>query len=78
MSFKDAAFQLVMRVLRSFQNSNEIDSGVKQLNADGVDVLMKYVYKGFEREPKDSNILLNWHDKVFFEILIQWFNNILD
>jgi hypothetical protein len=55
---------LVLRVLRSFTNSNEIENAVKSLNIDAIDVLMKYVYKGFEKEPKDSGLLLNWHEKV--------------
>lgn len=55
-----------MRVLRSFNNSNDIDNAVKSLSIDAIDVLMKYVYRGFEKEPKDSNILLNWHEKVHF------------
>ncbi len=61
---KDAAFQLVMKVLRSIQNSIEIENAVKTLGPDSIDVLMKYIYKGFEKEPKDSGILLNWHEKV--------------
>lgn len=62
---KDSTFQLVMRVLRSFQNSAEIDNAVKSLDQNGVDVLMKYIYKGFEREPRDSSHLLTWHEKVW-------------
>ena len=54
-------FQLVMRVLKSFQNSAEIENAVKTLNPDALDVLMKYVYKGFEREPRESGLLLTWH-----------------
>jgi actin related protein 2/3 complex subunit 5 len=61
---KDNSFQLVMRVLRSFQNSTDIENAVKALNEDSVDVLMKYIYKGFEREPRDSTVLLTWHEKV--------------
>lgn len=53
-----------MRVLRSIQSSNDIDNAVKTLNDDAIDVLMKYIYKGFEKEPKDSSILLTWHEKV--------------
>jgi actin related protein 2/3 complex, subunit 5 len=62
---KDSAFQLVMRVLRSFPNSADIESAVKSLNEDGLDVLMKYIYKGFEREPRDSTVLLTWHEKAY-------------
>ncbi|CAF0707718.1 unnamed protein product [Brachionus calyciflorus] len=62
---KDAVFNLVMRVLRSFPNSSEIDQAVKSLNEESIDVLMKYIYKGFEREPRDSAQLLTWHEKVY-------------
>ena len=55
-----------MRVLRSFQNQTEIDNAAKTLNDEGVDVLMKYIYKGFEKEPRDSSVLLTWHEKVDF------------
>lgn len=62
---KDSTFQLVLRVLRTIQNVNEIDLAVKSLSQDSVDILMKYIYKGFEREPKDSANLLNWHEKLY-------------
>lgn len=61
---KDAVFSLVMRVLRSFSNSSEIDNAVKSLSEDSIDVLMKYIYRGFEKEPRDSAQLLSWHEKV--------------
>jgi hypothetical protein len=61
---KENSFQLVMKVLRSFQNSAEIEQAVKALDEDSVNVLMKYIYKGFEREPRDSTVLLTWHEKV--------------
>ncbi|CAF0777752.1 unnamed protein product [Brachionus calyciflorus] len=62
---KETAFQLVMRVLCSFSNSNEIDKAVKSLNEQSLDVLMKYIYKGFEKDPKDAAQLLNWHEKAY-------------
>ena len=62
---KEAAFQLAMRVLRSFQNSSEIEKAVSSLDIDSLDILMKYVYKGFEKEPRDSASLLTWHEKVY-------------
>jgi actin related protein 2/3 complex subunit 5 len=54
-----------MRVLRSFQNLNEIENAVKTLSEESLDILMKYIYKGFEREPRDSSVLLTWHEKVY-------------
>jgi hypothetical protein len=68
--FKDRAFQVILNVLRSFPNANatadnkDIENAVKSLDMDLVDILMKYIYKGFEKEPKFSNVFLNWHDKV--------------
>jgi actin related protein 2/3 complex subunit 5 len=64
---KDAAFQLVLRVLKSIQNGSEIEKAVRQLDINAVDVLMKYIYKGFEKESNNSSILLNWHEKVCSE-----------
>lgn len=57
-----------MKVLRSFPNATEIDNAVKNLDPTSLDVLMKYIYKGFEREPRDSSQLLTWHEKVLFVI----------
>lgn len=65
---KDAVFSLVMRVLRSFPNSSEIDNAVKSLSEESLDVLMKYIYRGFEKEPRESAQLLTWHEKVLFNI----------
>ncbi len=61
---KDNAFQILLNVLRSFSNSSDIDSVIKSLDMDLIDVLMKYIYRGFESEPKFSNVFLNWHEKV--------------
>jgi hypothetical protein len=61
---KDNAFQVVLNVLRSFTSSNDIDNAIKQLDMDAIDVLMKYLYKGFELEPRYSSVFLNWHEKV--------------
>ncbi|XP_031568925.1 actin-related protein 2/3 complex subunit 5-C-like isoform X2 [Actinia tenebrosa] len=61
---KDKAFQLVMRVL-SATKANEIDQAIKGLDTKGIDILMKYLYRGFS-EPSDNNcgILLTWHEKA--------------
>ena len=61
---KDNSFNLVVQVLRSFSNVNDIDNAVKSLDVDSLDILMKYIYKGFENEAKYSNVFLNWHEKV--------------
>merc|ERR1712241_1108353 len=53
---KDAAFHLVFRVLTS----------VKQNQVE--DLLMKYIYRGFENPSDNSSAqLLFWHEKVFDE-----------
>ncbi len=57
-----------MRVLLSIKSSNAVDSAVKKLDADQKDVLMKYVYRGFETPSEGSSAhLLLWHEKVFEE-----------
>jgi actin related protein 2/3 complex, subunit 5 len=62
---KDQALQLTLRVMISIKPS-QMDSIVEELDIDSLDVLMKYVYKGFEF-PSDgsSGHLLQWHEKVF-------------
>jgi actin related protein 2/3 complex, subunit 5 len=62
---KDQALQLTLRVMISIKPS-QMDSVVEELDIDSLDVLMKYVYRGFEF-PSDgsSGHLLQWHEKVF-------------
>lgn len=53
-----------MRVLTSFKGS-EIEQAVNSLDRNGIDLLMKYIYKGFEKPTENSSaILLQWHEKV--------------
>lgn len=62
---KDKALQLALRVLLSFK-SNEIDEAVKSLDSPTLDVLMKYIYRGFELPSEGSSAqLLTWHEKTF-------------
>ncbi|XP_051980839.1 actin related protein 2/3 complex, subunit 5-like, b [Xyrauchen texanus] len=64
-ALKEKALTVVLRVLTSFKSS-DIESAVKSLDKNGVDLLMKYVYKGFERPTENSSaILLQWHEKAF-------------
>lgn len=44
-----------------------MDSAIEQLNDPNLyDVLMKYIYRGFEIPSEGSSgILLQWHEKVF-------------
>ncbi|KAB5517167.1 hypothetical protein PHYPO_G00186540 [Pangasianodon hypophthalmus] len=61
---KDRAEGLVLKVLSSFKAS-DIEKGVQSLDKNGVDLLMKYIYKGFERPSENSSaILLQWHEKA--------------
>ncbi|XP_051952595.1 actin-related protein 2/3 complex subunit 5-like protein [Xyrauchen texanus] len=61
----ERAQTVVLRVLASFRSS-DIESAVKSLDKNGVDLLMKYIYKGFERPTENSSaILLQWHEKAF-------------
>lgn len=61
---QERAQTVVLRVLTSFRSS-DIEPAVKSLDKNGVDLLMKYIYKGFERPVENSSaILLQWHEKV--------------
>ncbi|KFP01634.1 ARPC5 protein, partial [Oreotrochilus melanogaster] len=61
---KDRAESIVLKVLISFK-ANDIEKAVQSLDKNGVDLLMKYIYKGFE-SPSDnsSTVLLQWHEKA--------------
>ncbi len=45
--------------------TSEIEKAINDLDKDAIDVLMKYIYKGFS-EPSDNSsaVLLVWHEKV--------------
>lgn len=64
---KDKAVQSVMKVLMAYKSS-DIDAAVKALDQTKQDVLMKYIYRGFELSSDGNGYgaqLLVWHDKVF-------------
>ncbi|XP_030634853.1 actin related protein 2/3 complex, subunit 5-like, a isoform X1 [Chanos chanos] len=62
---KERAQAIVLRVLTSFK-STDIEPAVKSLDRNGVDLLMKYIYRGFEKPSDNSSaILLQWHEKAF-------------
>ncbi|XP_043254152.1 actin-related protein 2/3 complex subunit 5 [Colletes gigas] len=62
---KDNARNLTMKVLLSIK-SNQMDDCLAQLDRDLVDVLMKYIYRGFEIPTEGSSShLLIWHEKVY-------------
>lgn len=62
---KDRALQCVMRILLSFKSA-EVENAVKSLDATQSDVLMKYIYRGFECPSDGSSAqLLTWHEQTF-------------
>nr|SVE75485.1 EOG090X0HLA [Daphnia dolichocephala] len=61
---KDAAVNMVMQVLLSVKSS-QIEEAVNALDSDQLDILMKYIYRGFETPSEGSSgQLLAWHEKV--------------
>ena len=57
-------FQIVLDVLTRFRSS-DVEKAVKSLSSDEVDILMKYIYRGFAYPTENScGILLVWHEKV--------------
>ncbi|KAG9264776.1 actin-related protein 2/3 complex subunit 5-like [Astyanax mexicanus] len=61
---KDRAEGLVLKVLTAFKSS-DIEKAVQSLDKNKVDLLMKYIYKGFERPSENSSaVLLQWHEKA--------------
>ncbi|CAI6356885.1 unnamed protein product [Macrosiphum euphorbiae] len=62
---RDNALNVVMKVLLATKLS-QIEEVVAQLDVDMVDILMKYIYKGFEKSTeKKSSHLLMWHEKAY-------------
>merc|ERR1711970_33858 len=62
---KAASLDLAVRILMSIK-VGQIEQAVSELDIDSRDVLMKFIYKGFE-VPSDgsSGHLLIWHEKIF-------------
>lgn len=62
---KDNALNLTMKVLLAIKAS-QIEEAVASLDKDLIDVLMKYVYRGFEIPSEGSSgHLLLWHEKAY-------------
>ncbi|KAI4464456.1 arp2/3 complex 16 kd subunit p16-arc [Holotrichia oblita] len=62
---KDNALTLTLRVLLAIKPS-QIEEAVQSLEIELIDVLMKYVYKGFESPSEGSSgHLLVWHEKAY-------------
>ncbi|NWJ03207.1 ARP5L protein, partial [Crypturellus undulatus] len=63
-SLQEEAQGITLKVLASFKSS-EIDQAMSSLDRDDIDLLMKYIYKGFEEPLENSSaILLQWHEKA--------------
>lgn len=62
---KEAAAQLVLRVLSSMKSS-EIQSAIDSCDTDTLDVLMKYIYRCFDlgSDGQCCASLLAWHEKA--------------
>ncbi|XP_025905314.1 actin-related protein 2/3 complex subunit 5-like protein, partial [Nothoprocta perdicaria] len=61
---QEKAQGIVLKVLTSFRSS-EIEQAVSILDRNDSDLLMKYIYKGFEQPTENSSaILLQWHEKA--------------
>ena len=55
---------VVMQVLLSIKSA-QMEEAVNTLDRDQLDILMKYIYKGFETPSEGSSgHLLAWHEKV--------------
>jgi actin related protein 2/3 complex subunit 5 len=64
-SIKDRAVQTVLKVLLTFK-SVDIEGAVRTLDQQRLDLLMRYIYRGFEFPSEGSSAqLLLWHEKVF-------------
>ncbi|NXA49859.1 ARP5L protein, partial [Nothocercus julius] len=63
-SLQEEAQGIMLKVLTSFKSS-EIEQAVNSLDRNDIDLLMKYIYKGFEKPTENSSaILLQWHEKA--------------
>lgn len=75
---KDAALAVILRVILSIK-SLQMDQALDALaGAQLLDVLMKYIYRGFEMPSEGSSgQLLQWHEKVFARGGIGCINRVL-
>ena len=62
---KNKVRDLAQRILLAVKKE-EMEPAVSKMDKDTLDVLMKFIYAGFERPVEGSSgHLLVWHDKVF-------------
>lgn len=53
--------------------TSEMERAVETLDRDLLDVLMKYIYRGFEHPTEGSSgHLLAWFEKVIKQVIIQF------
>ncbi|XP_064649783.1 actin-related protein 2/3 complex subunit 5-B-like [Lineus longissimus] len=61
---KEKVFSMFLKVLSCYKSS-DVERAVKSLDSARLDVLMKYIYRGFEDATENSSaILLTFHEKV--------------
>lgn len=61
---RDQVAELMLRVILSVKSS-DIEAIVNTLDLDEIDVLMRYIYYGFEHPVEGSSAyLLTWHDRA--------------
>ncbi|VDQ14272.1 unnamed protein product [Trichobilharzia regenti] len=46
---KDTVFKLMMRLLSQFKSNQNIDDFLSTMDQEKIDLLMKYIYRGFEQ-----------------------------
>ncbi|XP_013181215.1 PREDICTED: actin-related protein 2/3 complex subunit 5 [Papilio xuthus] len=62
---KDNALAITLKVLLAIKSA-QIEEAVGNLSLDDIDILMKYIYRGFEYPSEGSSgHLLLWHEKAF-------------
>ncbi|XP_013134045.1 PREDICTED: actin-related protein 2/3 complex subunit 5 [Papilio polytes] len=62
---KDNALAITLKVLLAIKSA-QIEEVVGNLSRDDIDILMKYIYRGFEYPSEGSSgHLLLWHEKAF-------------
>lgn len=62
---QDNALALTLKVLLAIKSA-QIEEAVAALSQEDVDILMKYIYRGFEYPSEGSSgHLLLWHEKAF-------------
>ncbi|KAJ3124710.1 hypothetical protein HK098_000906 [Nowakowskiella sp. JEL0407] len=61
---KERNLQMVIETLQSTRSS-DIPSIIKTLDAEQLDLLMKFIYNGMAKpEQFNSGVLLGWHEKI--------------